>query len=1611
MRYRYATYLLKLLCVGICLLTSMSHVRAQFAQGCDYDGSAAITINAGQVNGSAGFTTVLVWDDGAGSAGSLTATGLTSNPQNATFTIPAGLSAGVYDFHLFNYYTTDIPGGVNAATYAGILASGMTCYAHSTYSAQVCTDIVNDVQCASECISPAHINIADPGDYAIDPLVAGYAITYVAVNPATGVVLQLSPSGTFTTGTTLPDLNEAASPYEIYAINWNTADATANAVVTGIVPNVTTWASVAAQDNQPVTVPSSLSCLDISVTPYIVCVIGPVVLVDQDTMLCEDVVGSLVSASFDLTQTEAAIGGVGGTWDLGGTTISTPSAVFVDASTSNPVIYNYTYTDPASGCPSTATLTIQILSGNTITNPQTICNGDNYTLNGNVYTAAGSYFDTLQNALGCDSIVETMLTVIDIPNTSNPQSICDGDVYSINGNSYSISGTYHDTLVSYQGCDSVIETILNVIPPITTANPQTICAGDTYTINGNTYNAAGTYNDTLVAWSGCDSVIVTDITVIVIANTLNPQMICEGDNYVFNGNTYNLAGTYYDTLVSYQGCDSVIETALQIIATVTYNNPQSICTGGSYMINGNTYSTAGTYNDTFTTASGCDSVVVTVLTIDPIITYNNPQSICTGGSYTINGNTYSTAGTYNDTFTTASGCDSVVTTVLTIDPTITYNNPQSICTGGSYTINGNTYSVAGTYSDTFTTASGCDSVVTTVLTIDPIITYNNPQSICTGGSYTINGNTYTVAGVYNDTFTTASGCDSVVTTILTIDPIITYNNPQSICNGSTYTINGNTYTVAGTYNDTFTTASGCDSLVITVLTEVTAFTSNNPQTICEGSSYSINGNTYSAEGFYNDTLTSMNGCDSIIVTEIIFSAPIVYNNLQSICLGSSYSINGNTYTTAGTYNDTLTTASGCDSIVITDLNIVTSITTNNPQSICNGDTYSINGNVYAVAGTYVDTFISAGGCDSIVTTILSISPSYAINNPQVICTGNTYTINGNTYSVTGIYTDILFTIDGCDSIITTDLQVLNEITAFNPQSICAGSSYTINGNTYTNNGIYLDTLISSGGCDSIVTTDITIVTEIIAPNPQTICAGSTYTINGNSYNTTGIYNDTLIASGGCDSIIVTDLTVLDPTTPTATNLSICAGNTATLSASGCAGGTVQWYDAPVGGTLLASGSNFTTPVLTSSTLYYMECVIGTCTSTRGMVSVTVTPIPTLTITGLNATYCMLDSDVTLTASPAGGVFTVDGVLSTSFSPSTLGPGLHSINYSISAPCPTNTLQTVLVYAAPDAQLSTADSILCVGDSPITLTGSPAGGVYSGIGVAGSTFDPSVGVGTYTAYYNIAGASALCSDIDSMQIIVAPRPIPALTIGDICAGQEATLYYTGDSNVVSLSWDFQDASYASTESGVGPIQLIYDQGGIHTISVEVENSYGCTATATENVNVTEYNVQVMNDATIQYGESILLNTSINPYANNDLIDVQWIPSSSLSCDTCEIPYATPLTDMTYIITVTDTNGCIARDTVTIYVDIIKEVYIPSAFTPNADDMNDFFQVYGINIDKVLLRVYNRWGEKVFESDDERIGWDGAFKGRELNPAVFAYVAEVTFIDGKSRTYKGNVTLVR
>ncbi|RMG92672.1 MAG: gliding motility-associated C-terminal domain-containing protein, partial [Chloroflexi bacterium] len=271
-----------------------------------------------------------------------------------------------------------------------------------------------------------------------------------------------------------------------------------------------------------------------------------------------------------------------------------------------------------------------------------------------------------------------------------------------------------------------------VNPVKTTTIDTAICQGEAFLAGGQWQTNSGTYYDTLATYLGCDSIIITNLTVNPVPNTLINIEICDGDSIFAGGQWQYFAGSYYDTLQTFRGCDSIIETRLTVHPSYLDTIDASICDGDQYWAGGQWQSSPGVYTDMYLSVKGCDSIVVTRLTVHPVFLVTLDTTICYGQTYlSPGGNPYTQSGQYLDTLQSVMGCDSVILTRLTVSqPVVDLGNDTFICEGNTILLDagnhsgyqwqdnstGQVYTVTeeGVYSVTVTDTAGCtatDSII------------------------------------------------------------------------------------------------------------------------------------------------------------------------------------------------------------------------------------------------------------------------------------------------------------------------------------------------------------------------------------------------------------------------------------------------------------------------------------------------------------------------------------------------------------------------------------------------------------------------------------------------------------------------------------------------------------------------------------------------------------------------------------------------------------------------------------------------------------------------------------------------------------------------------------
>jgi gliding motility-associated-like protein len=261
----------------------------------------------------------------------------------------------------------------------------------------------------------------------------------------------------------------------------------------------------------------------------------------------------------------------------------------------------------------------------------------------------------------------------------------------------------------------------------------------------------------------------------------------------------------------------------------------------------------------------------------------------------------------------------------------------------------------------------------------------------------------------------------------------------------------------------------------------------------------------------------------------------------------------------------------------------------------------------------------------------------------------------------------------------------------------------------------------------------------------------------------------------------------------------------------------------------------------------------------------------------------------------------------------------------------------------------------------------------------------------------------------------PTVVADFSFAPACIGDTVQFVNKSLAKVTStFQWSFGDGA---TSTDINPTH-VYNAGGTYPVTLIVEDEATCNLadTLTKMIYISPLTGGVLSAYTDRDTIYKGWSTGIHAVPNTGYSYI-WSPSGSLNNHTSPDPIAKPDTTTTYTVTAFDPllPKCSLQEEVTVVVIELQceepRIYIPNAFTPDGDGKNDFVFVRSEIIKEFFFTIYNRWGEKVFETSDQRIGWDGTYKGMKADPGVFVYYLEATCIDDQKFFKKGNITLIR
>jgi gliding motility-associated-like protein len=334
-----------------------------------------------------------------------------------------------------------------------------------------------------------------------------------------------------------------------------------------------------------------------------------------------------------------------------------------------------------------------------------------------------------------------------------------------------------------------------------------------------------------------------------------------------------------------------------------------------------------------------------------------------------------------------------------------------------------------------------------------------------------------------------------------------------------------------------------------------------------------------------------------------------------------------------------------------------------------------------------------------------------------------------------------------------------------------------------------------------------------------------------------------------------------------------------------------------------------------------------------------------------------------------------------------------------------------VQEIPTISINPSQPILCLGDS-MALTASGAdtyqwATTHTIKDVHSST--AIVWPNTNT-FYTVKGTNTFgCSSQDSVEVkVITPLQLTVKSPLFACVGNTVQLNAAGADKYV-----WQNGTALNNVNIANPISSTTSAINYTVVGYDNYNCFTDTATVVVKIG-TLPTVNGGPDHQIIAGTQVKLNTT----SSSDVRQWQWQPADFLDCNNCPSPTSTPKNSTVYEVTVYNSDGCFAKDTVRIELICQSDlVYIPTGFTPNGDNLNDRFSIHGSGIKSIRhFVIFDRWGKTVFERknahiNDRNSSWDGKYNGEALPSAAYVYMIEVECDGGDVFTYKGTVTLIR
>jgi hypothetical protein len=793
------------------------------------------------------------------------------------------------------------------------------------------------------------------------------------------------------------------------------------------------------------------------------------------------------------------------------------------------------------GCDSIVNFNLNVLDTFVNQIDTTICAGESIVVGDSIYTESTMITNQVFTPNACITL-NVMLTVGDTFNIRLDSVACEGDTVFLGDRPLLSSGLYTETLQTINGCDSIVSIDLTVLDTVLVGMDSTICMGDTVFFGMDTLTMSGVYDQSFPRANGCDSTIRLNLNVLDAPLIRIDTAICSGDTLFIDTLELDSTGVYTRVFPAANGCDSTIIIDLEVLDTFFTQIDTALCLGDTLDLADMMISSGGTFMQTYQSVGGCDSVVMVNVIQNDTFLVNLDIGLCQGDTLFLADTAVTMPGIYTEFLSTTAGCDSTVQYNVSLLDTVSVMMDSTICEGDTVFVGMDTLLTSGMYRSILSASNGCDSIVNLNLTVLDSFYREDIFTICQGDTLMYKGEMYTEAGVFTEVFTAANGCDSTETLIVNVAPLANVILDTTICGTDTVFLGNRPLTTSGTFTERLQTVSGCDSLVTINLTVLPAYDISIDTMICRGDVLFLGDQALSSTGFYSRTLETVDGCDSLVAINLSVIDTFLIKTEAAICEGDTFRLGDQELTESGVYSQILRAATGCDSILEVSLTVYDNFEINLEETICQGDSFLLGDRTLRESGQYTAMLQTVNGCDSMVTVNLNVAPTYNDTIPINLCDNETYVFGGEFITNAGLYTNTFTSRDGCDSTVTIDVSVLPIFSRQVDTTICEGEVFTFGTRELSRAGEYTETFTSQNGCDSVVFLTLNFRPRANSSISATICEGEVYEFGERQLSEAGVYQEAFPASNGCDSIVTLNLRV-NPTSRSFIQQTICQGET------------------------------------------------------------------------------------------------------------------------------------------------------------------------------------------------------------------------------------------------------------------------------------------------------------------------------------------------------------------------------------------------------------------------------------------------------------------------------------